>query len=284
MELLEKEGWMPGLNDIDCYLALDPTSLYVGELNGKPIAIAAMYKYDDQYRHFGCYIVDKAFRGRGYGMQLTAEVLRQSELNGIISLYSVQNMVEKYEKVMKAVPQWVAERHIVDIPTTFSFLKDAISSNASPPFSIKQVSDVDLKALFDYDTKVFGYKREKFVERLLQVGHARVALDQQNEIVGYAAARVLYNPDNGYRVGPVFCESIEIATYLLKELLQDLLQSGKSTKQALTIDIPLGNPTANEFAKILHGKIILKCVFACSNGLPKSVFKKWFAVTYVEAG
>ena len=132
---------------------------------------------------------------------------------------------------------------------------------------------------------VFGYKRKKFVERLLETSHARVAVDQQHEIVGYAVGRVLYNPDGGYRIGPLFCESIEIAKCLLVEVFQDILQCGKSSKQAVTIDLPLkANPAANELADILRGKLIFKCAFASTNGLPKSDFKKWFGITMLEAG
>ncbi|XP_028391307.1 uncharacterized protein LOC114516124 [Dendronephthya gigantea] len=218
IDLLEEEGWFPGRDDIDIFLACDPNSLYVGELNGKPVAAGALFKYNEEYGHFGCYVTNKDHRGGDYGFKLAAESWRRCQPIENLGGFSVLDMIEKYGKSMDAVAHWPMERHIVDIPTALSFLKDAISSNASPPFSIKQVSDVDLKALFDYDTKVFGYKREKFVDRLLQVSHARVAVGQQHEIVGYAAARVLYNPDNGYRVGPVFGESIEIAKCLLVEV------------------------------------------------------------------
>ena len=177
------------------------------------------------------------------------------------------------------------ERHMVDIPKALPFLKDSISANARTTFSIKQVGAVDLKDLCDFDTKVFGYKREKFVERLLQTSHARVATDQQHAIVGYAVARVLYNQDGGYKAGPVFCESIEIAKCLLAEVFEDILQAGKSSRQAVTIEFSCGvNPAASELAEILHGKFLGKLTFASSNGLPKSDFKKWFAITNVATG
>ena len=41
LDMVVKESWAPGKNDIICYLACDPTALYIGTLNGKPVATGA---------------------------------------------------------------------------------------------------------------------------------------------------------------------------------------------------------------------------------------------------
>jgi hypothetical protein len=292
IDVLEKEKFLPALDDIECYLACDPTSLLVGELNGKPIAIVAAFKYEEQYCHVSCYVVDKAYRGQGYGLKITAEAKRRSEPkvsepNDVVvtSFYAVPKMLENYKKMFKAVPHWPVEMHMVDISNALTLLNDSTNGGASLDVDIKQVGEIDVKAVCNYDTKIFGYKREKFLERLLQVSHARVAVNQQNEIVGYAAARVLYKPDSGYKVGPVFGESFEIAKSLLKEIFQEIMECGRSSKKTVVINFPVVvNPDANKLAKLLCGKILIKCTFASCNGLPKSDFTKWFAVTTLEAG
>ena len=282
LDALENAHFLPALSDVECFLACDPTSLLVGELNGKPIAIAAAFKYDEQYRHFGCYLVDKAYRGQGYGQKMTAESRRRSEPNGVVSGYSVPEMLENYKKMQKAVEHWPVERHIVDIPSALTRLNDGTSDGES---LVKRTSEVDMKALCDYDTEMFGYKREKFIERLIEVSHARVAVDQQGEVVGYATARLLYKPDSGYVVGPVFSKSFDIAKSLLKELFQELMESQQSAKKSVVIDFPVViNPSANELANLLCGELLIKCMFVSCNGLPKSDFKKWFAVTTLQAG
>ena len=286
LDALEKERFFPTLDDIECFLACDPTSLLVGELDGKPIAIAAMFKYEEQYRHFGCYVVDKAYRGQGYGLKMTAEARRRSEPNGIESLHAVPAMLEKYKKMpFMMVQHWPVEMHMVDISNALTLLNDSTNGGASLVVDIKQVGEIDVKSVCNYDTKIFGYKREKFLERLLQVSHARVAVNQQNEIVGYAAARVLYKPDSGYKVSPVFSESFEIAKSLLKEIFQEIMECGRSSKKVVVINYPVVvNPNANKLAKLLCGKILINCMFVSNNGLPKSDFTKWFAVTTLEAG
>jgi predicted GNAT family acetyltransferase len=285
LDTLQNGNFFPALDDIECYLACDPTSLLVGELNGKPIAIAAVFKYEKQYRHFGCYVVDKAYRGQGFGLKLTAEARRRSEPNGVVSGYSVPEMLENYEEMQQAVQHWQIERHVVDVPKALNLLSDGTNRGTNLITHIKLVSEVNMKALCNYDAKIFGYKREKFIQRLLHVSHARVAMNQQNEIVGYAAVRVLYNPDSGYKVGPVFCESFEIAKSLLEEIFQAIMESRQSSKKTVVIDFPVEvNPEANELAKLLCGKIVIKCVFVSCDGLPESHFKKWFAITTLEAG
>ena len=44
-----KEGWGPGLQDAEYFMACDPTAAFVGELKGKPIGCATMAKYDDRF-------------------------------------------------------------------------------------------------------------------------------------------------------------------------------------------------------------------------------------------
>ncbi|CAB4028269.1 Hypothetical predicted protein [Paramuricea clavata] len=252
LDVLEKEKYFPALDDIECYLACDPTSLLVGELNGKPTAIIASFKYEEHAQ---------------------------------VSFYAVPEMLENYKKMFMAVPHWPVEMHMVDISNALALLNDSTNGGASLVVDIKQVGEIGVKAACNYNTKIFGYKREKFLERLLQVSHARVAVNQQNEIVGYAAARVLYKPDSGYKVGPVFGESFEIAKSLLKEIFQEIMECGRSSKKAVVINFPVVvNPDANKLAKRLCGKILMKCMFVSCNGLPKSDFTKWFAVTTLEAG
>ena len=65
-----KEGWGPGLQDAECFMACDPTAGFVGELNGKPIGCMTMAKYGDRFAFGGCYFVSKEFRGREYGKKI----------------------------------------------------------------------------------------------------------------------------------------------------------------------------------------------------------------------
>ena len=65
-----KEGWGPGLQDAECFMACDPTAGFVGEFNGKPNGCITVAKYGDRFAFGGCYFVNKEFRGREYGKKI----------------------------------------------------------------------------------------------------------------------------------------------------------------------------------------------------------------------
>ena len=66
-----KEGWNPGIHDIQCFYQADPKGFFAGKLNGEIIAIGSAVSYDDQFAFCGFYIVDKKYRAQSYGLELT---------------------------------------------------------------------------------------------------------------------------------------------------------------------------------------------------------------------
>ena len=60
-----KEGWGPGLQDAECFMACDPTAGFVGESNGKPICCVTVAKYGDSFAFAVSYIVSKEIQRKG---------------------------------------------------------------------------------------------------------------------------------------------------------------------------------------------------------------------------
>ena len=65
-----KEGWNPGLYDVECFYAADPQGFLIGLLDGEPIASISVVKYGMAFGFLGFYMVRPAFRGQGYGMRI----------------------------------------------------------------------------------------------------------------------------------------------------------------------------------------------------------------------
>ena len=280
--MLVKENWAPGRNDINCYLACDPTALYLGTWNGKPVATAAGFKYENNYCHFGCYIVDKDYRDEGYGLKLTEACFKGSAPLNSYSLYAVLDMVPKYENYFGVERQWLTGRRALEISKVIPSLKEVPSTS---DFHIKLPQGQNLQALANYDAVVFGYKRHEFVKELLRGNIVRVAVDRLQNIVGYAVAKSIAERPNSHKIGPVFCGSLEIAKSLLKEIFIEIANSKRPREQSAIIDIPVEvNPAANELATLLGGNVITEFLFMTKNGLPKCNFKSWFAVTSIEMG
>ncbi|KAK3740252.1 hypothetical protein QZH41_006108 [Actinostola sp. cb2023] len=204
LNALTQVKWRPGEEDVECFLSCDPTGLFVGELHGKPIGTVSIFKYGEGYCHFGCYIVENDYRKRSYGRQLFDTALKKSAPIKNLSFYAVPEMVAKYEASLCAVRQWSVGRYGINLPKAIQALQN---SPVRHVVEIKRTNEIDLQALYDYDTSVFGYKRHPFVNRWLHAkgAHARVAIDR-GVVVGYIAVRPAFIREEGYKVGPLFLQ------------------------------------------------------------------------------
>src|SRR5215203_1805431 len=61
------EGWNPGLDDAERFLAADPDSFLATEREGETVATVSCVLYGDSYAFIGFYIVRSDLRGRGIG-------------------------------------------------------------------------------------------------------------------------------------------------------------------------------------------------------------------------
>ena len=69
IEKAKTEGWRPGSFDHVSYFAADNNGFFVGELDREPISCISAVKYSSNLSFLGSYIVDKNYRGKGYGLQ-----------------------------------------------------------------------------------------------------------------------------------------------------------------------------------------------------------------------
>ena len=64
------EGWNPGLDDADAFLAADPQGFLMGWLGDEPVACISVVAYGAAYGFLGFYICRPEFRGQGHGWAL----------------------------------------------------------------------------------------------------------------------------------------------------------------------------------------------------------------------
>src|ERR1700722_9787614 len=70
------EGWNIGKHDHDVFFATDPEGFFVGELDGRPIGSISGVAYNEEFGFIGLYIVQKEFRGKGYGLAIFNEAMK----------------------------------------------------------------------------------------------------------------------------------------------------------------------------------------------------------------
>ena len=275
---LVKEGWGPGLQDAECFMACDPTAALVGELNGKPMGCITVAKYGDSFAFAGSFVVTKEYRGKGYGKKIYEAALASAK-----SFHSVATIAGLQHKDM--VQRYGFRSHfygaffVFHIPATIACLAE--SSNRSP-VKIKCIEDVNLESLFLYDTTVFGFERHAFLLKWLRVpgSYARVAIDSEGSIVGYTVARpTVINAS--YKIGPLYADSEAIAEKLLKAVFEELSRHEKLAP-VVCIDAPTEKGT--ELCERLQGKRLLELVYMVLNDLPVARFDKWFGCTTVQFG
>ncbi|KXJ15457.1 Uncharacterized protein F36G3.2 [Exaiptasia diaphana] len=282
-ETMASEKWQSGLEDTESLLCGEHPGVYIGELNGKPIATVCFSKYGNAYSHFGFYLVDKKYRGMGYGMKIFSTVFKDINSSQNISAYSVPNMVEKYE-IHGFRAQWLCLQHKLDMPKTLEILK-AIPSNQNGLTSTKNTNNVHQETLLRYDTAVFGYQRHSFLIKLLHAkgSHVKVAVNSDGAITGYAVARVAYRQQEGYILGPLFADSVEAAKVLLAALFEEMLSHGlSSSSPTAIINCPCStgrNSNSMRLMEQLEGKNTgHHLVYITTKGVPLGLFDKWFGI------
>ena len=274
-----KEGWGPGLQDAECFMACDPTAGFVGELNGIPICCGTMAKYGDSFAFGGSYIVSKEFRGKGYGQRIYDAGMSSVEHFPSIALISGLKR-EEINKRNGFRSLFYGAFFIFNIPTTIACFSE--TSITSPGVKIKRIEEVNKQALFMYDTTVFGFERHGFLSKWLRMtdSHARVAIDSEGSIVGYTVARPTFITGS-YKIGPLFADSEAIAEKLLKAVFEELLRL-EGPAPVVCIDAP--TKKATKLCERLQGKRSLELVYMVMNDLPDACFDKWFGYTTVQLG
>ena len=273
-----KEGWGPGLQDAECFMACDPTAGFVGEFNGKPIGCITVAKYGDRFAFGGCYFVNKESRGREYGKRIYDAAMESAKhfpsIGGISDLPQ-----EEMHNRNGFRSQFYGAFFVFNIPATMACFSE---TSKTSPINIKSIEEVNMQALFLYDTTVFGFERHAFLSKWLRVtgSHARVAIDSEGSVVGYTVARPTFIKDS-YKIGPLFADSEAIAEMLLKAVFEELLRR-QDPAPVVCIDVP--TEKASKLCERLQGKRLCGLVYMVTNDLPNACFDKWFGYTTTQFG
>ncbi len=232
VEWAADEGWNPGLHDADAFFAADPGGFYIGLLDGEPVASLSVVRYGPEYAFMGFYIVRPAARGKGYGLRLWLYALEQTQATNL-GLDGVVDQQDNYRR-----SGFVLAHRNVRYETTASGAKSAAGM-------IRTVASADSSRVMAYDQRVFAAARVEFLQRWLSLpgSHAVVAGDS-GVVSGYGLVR---RARDGYRIGPLFAETADVASQLL-----DALMASVNAGSRVALDVPASNDAAVRIAE-QHG-------------------------------
>ena len=275
-------GWMPGALDDVNYFTADETGFFAGELDGKVISCISVVKYSDAYAYIGQYIVDKAYRGKGYGLETWKFSVSSLPDGCNCGIDASNEMVPLYERCGFKT-EWNVQRMI------FQASQASQKSFCCPEgVKVKPATQVPFCEILKYDTSVHVCERKSFLEKWISAPNCLsfAAVSPQGDVVGYAVVRTTLRKEDGWRIGPFFADNSQIARSLYRTMIEGV--AAQDPAASIAVDVPCGdscNPDAIGITVELSGQPQEKFIRMYMKGTPTTLsLKRIFGVTSIEMG
>jgi GNAT superfamily N-acetyltransferase len=258
------EGWNPGYQDADCFYQGDRQGFFVGLLNGEPITIISAVKYNEAFGFIGFYIVKPGYRGQGYGWQIWQKAL--DYLQGCnIGLDGVLAQQENYRKSGFNL----AYRNIR--------YQGCTGGESRPSDHLVTLDRINWGDVLAYDRQCFPVPREKFLQAwLYQKDHQAIAYQEDGILRGYGVVRPCRV---GYKIGPLFADTPEVA-----EVLFLALKAIPAAENTIYLDVPEVNQAAIALATKYSLQVVFETARMYTRQAPSIALDKIYGVTSFELG
>ena len=256
------EGWNPGVDDAERFLAADPGAFLWTEGEGEFVATVSCALYGDSYAFVGFYIVRSDLRGRGIGSPLFERALGRAG-DRVVGLDGVLAQQGSYER------RGFVLAHLN--------VRWRTRGGGARPGGLLELSSVPFEQLLAFDTPVFGSERERFLRAWIDrpAGHALACVDGER-LSGYGVLRPCHA---GMKVGPLFAEDSDVAGALLAGLL-----ATAGPGEDVFIDMPAANTRTGELREGRAFEPSFETVRMYLNGRPPEDVQRVFGVTTFEFG
>ncbi len=267
------EGWNPGLYDAECFYAADPSGFLIGLLDGEPIASISVVKYGTDFGFLGFYIVRPEFRGQGYGFRIWQAGLAYLEGRNV----GLDGVVEQQDNYIKS-GFTLAHRNI---------RYEGIGSAGSEPFlgseaedssiSLVDLDSVPIEKVIEYDRGIFLGQRAAFMDCWVRSpNHRTVGLIHNQNIAGYGVLRPC---QQGYKIGPLFADSPQVAEYLFLSLRAEV-----EPDSPFYLDVPSTNVAAVALAEKYQMTSVFETARMYNKSEPNLPLDRIFGITTFELG
>jgi len=148
---------------------------------------------------------------------------------------------------------------------------------AASELGIVDLSEVPWEEVYDYDREFFPDDRCAFLKAWIgEPGHRSLGYRREGKLEGYG---VLRKCRSGYKVGPLFAESTEIAEHLFAGLKAHVPKG-----EPIYLDIPEGNRAAEALVKRHQMTPMFETARMYTGGRPDLPVGRIFGVTTLELG
>lgn len=255
------EGWNPGIGDAVAFRAADPEGFVGAFDDGEMVAGISAVAYGAGFGFVGLYICRPDRRGEGHGRAVwDAGMARLG--NRIIGLDGVAEQQANYQR-----------KGFLPAYETVRFSGRAVGlAGGSDVLPVAAASPAEISA---YDRQCFPAPRETFLREWLQPPRTALVSAGPAGIAGYGVAR---RCREGFKVGPLFADDMDIAIALVAEL------AVRTEGEALHIDVPA---TQVEFTAMLQAVGMVpgfSTTRMYKGGKPGNAPTKVFGITTLELG
>ena len=199
-----EEGWNPGFEDAGAFQAADPDGFIGSFVGGRLAAGISAVAYDEDFGFIGLYLCRHDMRGKGHGRRVwDAGMKRLGDrvigLDGVTARqagYQSIGFSKDYETIRWSGLSTGPDHQLIQ--------------------SVRHPTKDDLPALAALDRLYFPACRPSFLEAW--IGEHRIAYlaEGENGIDGYVVVR---RCRDGYKIGPLFAASEEVASGLFQAAL-----------------------------------------------------------------
>ncbi|PZV36998.1 GNAT family N-acetyltransferase [Mesorhizobium kowhaii] len=256
------EGWNPGLEDAAMFQAADPSGFIGAFVGNEMVAAISAVAYGRKFGFIGLYICRPDKRGKGYGKAVWNAGM--DRLAGrTIGLDGVAEQQANYRR-KGFEPAYETIRY---------------SGRAAGPAvradGLRTVTTQLVPDIIAYDASCFPAPRRAFLQRWLQAPHHGLAAISSRGTTGYGVARPCRS---GFKIGPLFADSIHTALQLLHGL------AGACEGGDLHIDVHAENAGFIETLEAAGFAPTFKTTRMYKGPAPELGLQRLFGVTTLELG
>lgn len=261
VEWAAREGWNPGLADLDAFLAQD-AGAFRGLFHDGALAVTlSAARYAGGFAFVGFYICRPELRGRGLGLALWQETC--AGLDGTVGLDGVVAQQANYARSGFGL----AHRNI-------RYGGRPAGADDDP-----RVVPVDARlrpAVEALDLAAFGYARPDFLARWLDPpGGRALAFVQDGAVRGYGVVRPCRE---GFKIGPLFADDAAVATALFGAL------AAAAGDGPVFLDVPEPNAAARALAEAAGLAPVFETARMYRGLAPELPLPRIFGITTFELG
>jgi len=259
-----KEGWNPGLHDARVFYDTDPNGFFIGLLDGEPVSCMSAVAYNPDFGFIGFYIVKPGFRKEGYSIKLVSAAIEHLPTQNI----GLDGVVEQQENYRK-----------IGFKIAYNNIRyEGKTRKRNGRFSgVVPAPNVDFNKIAAYDANLFPAHRLQFLKEWLNLPDCNAfAFVQDEKLSGYGVIRKCLK---GYKVGPLFADSKEVANQLLISLIDAV-----DADESFYLDIPDINKEAVALTQEFSMKKVFETARMYSKEFPKVELDKIFGITSFELG